>query len=754
MKRYITYILSFVLISCITACTKSDDLGTPNGAMTLRLVSNTLTRSDIPDNGIGKGDNDNAEDAIYTVDFYFFAGNGNGPAVYHVSPTITGGDDGEVEISELKLDSRVMSGLFSSSNSAKLYVVANAPSNLLTTIGTLPTLAELKATTAVLSAWNTAAGTSAQESFLMDGEISFTKGTTDIIEVALTRAAAKIALEISSIEDEVEIEGAGGLTEVWEPVLDDPNCKITVSLANAMGSTRLDGTYDSNNTQNKPDNSQTGYGFTVDDTNTTYSQTNPFYSYSYAWAGASEPYLLLTVYWKEGNNSPVPTYYQIPVGNIEEKKIERNTFYKVKIIVGTVGSQEESQALPLEPSYTVIDWSTGDITANIKQARYLVVDENYVVLDNLEEYSVGYHASDKVRIEEVSGTNTFGTKWTSSLKKWDMVYDFSVSENITVENGNINFSHQLDNTREPDGTDSSDRSGRYDYQQNSVTIRVILQQLNANGQYVDTNISEEITFVQNPAMYMKEAPSTGNAFVNKNTRNTSSYGEWWYVGSTQGMSANLITISVSAFDSSTSRYLITDPRQTPVDPFILYNINTSGEKTTVRDTEEDASGDHTLSGYKATILGEPSRNLVAPEFMMASAYGVYDIYRDNSRGDLYAETSTTYRCAAYQESGYPAGRWRVPTPAELEVVGKLCSEGKLASIFYNNTTYASSDGPYTYNSDGTFSKVENRTVSQSVRCVYDTWYWTDKCKTDTQFIWGAEGDIANGAKSNYLVSVE
>lgn len=569
MKRYITYILSFVLISCITACTKSEDLGTPNGAMTLRLVSNTLTRSDIPDNGIGKGDNDNAEDAIYTVDFYFFAGNGNGPAVYHVSPTITGGDDGEVEISELKLDSRVMSGLFSSSNSAKLYVVANAPSNLLTTIGTLPTLAELKATTAVLSAWNTAAGTSAQESFLMDGEISFTKGTTDIIEVALTRAAAKIALEISSIEDEVEIEGAGGLTEVWEPVLDDPNCKITVSLANAMGSTRLDGTYDSNNTQNKPDNSQTGYGFTVDDTNTTYSQTNPFYSYSYAWAGASEPYLLLTVYWKEGNNSPVPTYYQIPVGNIEEKKIERNTFYKVKIIVGTVGSQEESQALPLEPSYTVIDWSTGDITANIKQARYLVVDQTNIVLNNLEDISIGFQSSHPVSYEIVS--HTFNQIYSSNRDTWDSVYGFSTVtdgtgnvnlSNVTTDSttgkvsGDIVFNHDLDNSR--GSITNQDRI--YDYQKNVVTIKIY--HTDAESSYY-----EYVTIEQRPAFYVVEDGSTGSPFVNAYGGGTTNPGNttWWYVnGSTNTgsstMSTNLYTVSVSAFDDANSNYIICDPR--------------------------------------------------------------------------------------------------------------------------------------------------------------------------------------------------
>ena len=672
----------------------------------------------------------------------------------------------------IPLSAEQLTDLFDDNGKGHVYVIANYGSEIDDTDDTTNSLAELKKlaigfeeTKETTEDGVEITHVATQSSFVMDSdpiEVTYDGQDKTISgEVPLTRAAAKIELTVNvaplTQDGKTWTANTGAMTVtlhngVKDGIVDDDS--DVAPKAAQTGATLFN---DSRKFEDVVGENNTAKTVTIDDV--TYSQhvqTVPFYSYSTKWNAGDddEVYLEVAIPWKvsTGSDESYQTfYYQVPV-SINNLALVRNNFYQLTLTVGVLGGLTEP--VTVKPSYTVIDWGSQTVNVNLSRPKYLVVDENYVVLNNLEEYSVGFQASDRVRIEEVSGTNTFDEQWTSSLKKWDMVYDFSVSENITVENGNINFSHQLDNTREPDGTDSSDRSGRYDYQSNTVTIRVILQQLNANGQYVDTNISEEITFVQNPAMYMKEAPSTGNAFVNKNTSTTSTYGHWWYVGSTQGMSANLITISVSAFDSSTAGYLITDPRQAPVDPFILYNINNSGEKTTVRDTAEDASGDNTLSGYRATILGEPSRNLVAPEFMMASAYGVYDINRDSSRGDLYAETSTTYRCAAYQESGYPAGRWRVPTPAELEVVGKLCSEGKLASIFYNNTTYASSDGPYTYNSDGTFSKVEGRTVSQSVRCVYDTWYWTDKCKTNSQFIWGAEGDIANGAKSNYLVSVQ
>ena len=157
-----------------------------------------------------------------------------------------------------------------------------------------------------------------------------------------------------------------------------------------------------------------------------------------------------------------------------------------------------------------------------------------------------------------------------------------------------------------------------------------------------------------------------------------------------------------------------------------------------------------MTGYRSTILGESSENLISPQFIMASSYGAYD----GNTHNLDPERGAKYRCATYQEAGYPAGRWRVPTPAELRIMGKLCVEGKITSIFYHNIVYASSNGGYTYNeSDGTLNQTTQ--VPNSIRCVYDTWYWKDKCKTgyEGSFIWAAEGDTDEIDKSQFLESV-
>ena len=179
----------------------------------------------------------------------------------------------------------------------------------------------------------------------------------------------------------------------------------------------------------------------------------------------------------------------------------------------------------------------------------------------------------------------------------------------------------------------------------------------------------------------------------------------------------------------------------------------TGANSGNHDTYGDEAGNVEIKEYRATIVGADSENIIAPRFIMASGFGAHSL-----QSNVYPDTSGKYRCASYQEAGYPAGRWRVPTPAELQIIGKMCAEGKLESIFNDGTVYASSNGGYQYNSNGTFNK--STTISKSVRCVYDVWYWGDKLQDDkiTTFIWGAEGNIkdmkANGTYDDYFTPVQ
>ena len=95
-----------------------------------------------------------------------------------------------------------------------------------------------------------------------------------------------------------------------------------------------------------------------------------------------------------------------------------------------------------------------------------------------------------------------------------------------------------------------------------------------------------------------------------------------------------------------------------------------------------------------------------------------------------------YRCASYQEDGYPAGRWRLPTAAELKFVGKLCAERKIPTLFTDGNSYWCASGGFTFDiDDGTFNEANS---ANYVRCVYDDWYWGgDRVESAvTTFTWG------------------
>ena len=100
-------------------------------------------------------------------------------------------------------------------------------------------------------------------------------------------------------------------------------------------------------------------------------------------------------------------------------------------------------------------------------------------------------------------------------------------------------------------------------------------------------------------------------------------------------------------------------------------------------------------------------------------------------------TNARYRCASYQEDGYPAGRWRVPTAAEIEYIVQLSAKGYITILFNDGGNYWAADGTI-YVPDYDTGKVSIGSGSSAfVRCVYDEWYWgSDPIADKTKFTWG------------------
>ena len=150
-------------------------------------------------------------------------------------------------------------------------------------------------------------------------------------------------------------------------------------------------------------------------------------------------------------------------------------------------------------------------------------------------------------------------------------------------------------------------------------------------------------------------------------------------------------------------YILGDPRSSNVDNL----TNLSG-----------------LTNYKPTS-SVGTENTIAPKFIVASSYGAM------SSDTWFNLNSAQKRCAAYQENGYPAGRWRVPTFAEIEFMVTLSSMNFIPSLYnftVNDTTgYWSANGKVIGNSSALPElNTSYNNINTAVRCVYDAWYWGEE----------------------------
>ena len=180
---------------------------------------------------------------------------------------------------------------------------------------------------------------------------------------------------------------------------------------------------------------------------------------------------------------------------------------------------------------------------------------------------------------------------------------------------------------------------------------------------------------------------------------------------------------------SDSDFMLGDPRVTEID-----NLNTTDWPTHKdsnvagwsANTSAIEGGNRRLKYYYPVDNSTAANNIIAPKFRVASSHGA-------TTQLLYAHAFR--RCASYQEKGRPAGRWRLPTMAEVSYITKLSTDGMIVRLFgsnnnnttsnywcnsgyitvYNGTNAASKQAPVTH--EGVF------TGSCSVRCVYDEWYW-------------------------------
>lgn len=447
-----------------------------------------------------------------------------------------------------------------------------------------------------------------------------------------------------------------------------------------------------------------------------------------------------------------PYYYQILI-NGANRSFEPNHWYDMSVNVGVLGSTIEALPKVLEElSYYVFNWATvptnggsGDRLEDVELEKYnyLEVPQKYIVMDNVNTVGIRYNASHKIGVEfdTTPGKTVYGLPEETS--KHALYIDNRSGTPVAKDLPNIVAGTV-------DSNESDAEIAKYNFVDNNkglLTFKYNLGSdvyspaylfitiwLDVDGDGVhdpDEIITEDVSIVMYPAIYIIGDESLlYSVFVNGNyntnrLNSNADLNNMGYLtinghqaGKATGYDASryMHTITISAFNADEKRdymfaynnddildtkYIIGDPR--------IRESNTYGVSWAT-----DNSG-ATLKNYYPTST--EAYQVIAPKFRISSKLAGYS--HSTPQG-------AAYRCASYQEAGYPAGRWRIPTTAEVLFVIRLQEDRKIQELFHGTSTYLSATDRIQNNDNNfTLSKGhgDDPNATYSVRCVYDEWYW-------------------------------
>lgn len=628
----------------------------------------------------------------------------------------------------------------------KVYVIANRPTDVEWAEGETA-IHELKALSFTSDSFMDKVK---EEAFVMDSsgsdEVVLTVTTANnTMEgiVSLSRAAAKISLVITQVTTVEEKDAEGNTIATWTANPDE----MILKFHQGVKSSTLD-------TERVPPVLKSTDYFDLDTSETErtfhakegvgYELELPYYSYASEWENDAthEVYFTLIVPWiKNGATQYEACYYQIPV-NTKDCNLVRNNHYQINLEVSRLGSFVEQTPVELPThSYVVLDWNKQSVDVDIQVIRFLSVENNHVVLNNLNEVRIPYVTSHEAEIVNISCTKI------NMINGNEVAVNSGYTLNLD-EDGNIYYKRELNNNFLDDDFDFS-----------PYTINLRLQHKDNNGLF------QLVTIVQYPAIYgqiyenwdydnnynNKTGINGNNGFVFVNgyqgdNSNAVKDGQDFFcsapgIGTAYtGASPNMYVFTVSSVQGT--NYVIGDPRENIVSEIVddMHTYN-SQQRTIWYSAPSLTNGvvsnpERILQHYYATDDTDRTLNMIAPKFRIASAYAVLHTNVNEAKDLNYLKK----RCASYQEDGYPAGRWRLPTKGEFEFIFSLVNRDLLPDIYQVGSPYWCAHGLGTPNNDGRVTLERTTTSSgNSVRCVYDEWYWTDKLETPAQknvFTWG------------------
>ena len=783
MKKIIAYIFAGAVLVFAASCSREPIGQTAEGdAFALQVYCSELTKA-------GTTPGEGNENKVVSLDYFFFADTVSSAAVFHfrdAAPTATAGKYQGIFTPGTTYGGNefpTREALYGTNDHTTVFIVANLP--------------EAKVP-AALPTWEALKGIAVEQSFMADGvalptdsnDMEFVmtaqaevKGniTGVFTQVGLERLAAKMSFDITvaeSVSLTGTLDGDGGTyTETWTPMLSGNNARF--SFQQAFLNTVL-GAADG---EHYPASLTTAnYSEFVPAWSGNKTSVGPFYSAAASWKDnlAQAPFAKVIVPWqvvRKDNNGKVfysaqrEVYYKVMLPGTE---ILANNYYQFTVDITVVGTETDPEVV-IDATYQVADWTSGGagkVNGQISDIKYLTVDckkeNNDGVIDvYVPNAQVQYSASETAVID-----------WSvSSIYYLDFITSgLTDHKRYIIENGTFNNNNgkgvnettakgwvSLKEVENP----NSEIPDTYIVLNHTLINDLTNTYFDATPYFYEITIKlstggaapKTIVFKQYPQSYIEESPNSGDdphtvwyrpdrwsdweqrslgyVYVNGQHADATDGSYGGVNGLTGGnQNGNMYVVTTSVL--SDAQKVIGDPRIAKG----TYDNITDTNWYPVRATAPVVSGgsDRVLTYYKRTEGGrnnnDRTRYMIAPSFRIASSYGV------TSPLDY---TNASRRCASYQEDGYPAGRWRLPTAAEIEYCVTLSAKGRLPRLFGEqgrSTDYWSANGYITVNGNNVTPHINTFDDDRYIRCVYDDWYWGHDREEDAQhtFMWGDEED--------------
>lgn len=525
----------------------------------------------------------------------------------------------------------------------------------------------------------------------------------------------------------------------------------------------------------------------------------PFYSYPSAWSDLSDYacQVVFRIAWRiVGESDYTWKKYQLSP-NISTLDLKRNHYYRTFVSVQSLGgADQEHEVIIPEADYVIIPWMDEDPTAGEGQVpgqlttyKYLVVDEPEQELNNEETAYFTYVSSSPLSSIRISKIEYYDNTQAVPLRTQTLNATVSAdSGTVSTEAGDliiskgtpglVTFYHSVSNMYSAIKVYATITNGDACTQDvvlvQNPSIQLIRQSyagdVFVNGHFARVSDAtyatgyrpyESVTYdwwgrvnggQQSSTTYYHSNANNWvgdyNQQINDGYNTTTQSGSY---GTILGATWNLDTsidrnfyttlVSVSSFNDANDFYVangtdihyrIGDPRKTASE---FYSGGTSWDSVTNFYKYLYYSGStiqYSAWSNPGDILicsqGSEEQDIIAPKLLVSSAL--------NANSGLTFDQAVK-RGATYQEAGFPAGRWRLPSEAEIAFIVARQRDGVIPALYATNSYYWSGSGRLVYiptdvNAGIMFYTPAEATAAGSTkttyscRFVYDLWYWGDE----------------------------